>query len=155
MTSVSVVAPIGDRQPRSKDSPRVADRQLPLVEKGEPVDVDPALVRRQRSMLGAIQLCLQVAGIADKEAHLALGIDAGHWSRILSGAAHFPLDRLGPLMDMAGNDAPLQWLAHSRGYELRPLETTLEREVRELREELAEEKRKARWMADIMAGRPA
>jgi hypothetical protein len=33
-------------------------------------------------------------------------------------------------MDLCGNDAPLEWLAHSRGYELRPLETETERLLR-------------------------
>lgn len=153
MAAVSPFPRLSDRQPRSKVSTPVADRQIPMVEPGEPIEVDSALVHRQPSMLSAIQLCLQAAGIADKEACLSLGIDAGHWSRILRGDAHFPLHLLGPLMDLCGNEAPLEWLAHSRGYELRPLETELERQVREehaRNERLAEENRMLR---DLVMGR--
>lgn len=154
MAAVSPLPSRLDRQLPSKDSTRV-DRRIPLVEHGDPIEVDPALVRRQTSMLGAIALCMQAAGMADKEAHLALGIDAGHWSRILKGDAHFPLHLLGPLMDLCGNEAPLAWLAHSRGYELRPLETKTERELREAREELEAERAKVRMLADVLRGRPA
>jgi hypothetical protein len=142
-----------DRQPRSRVSTGVADRQIPMVTPGERIDVDASLVHRQSSMLAAIQLCLQAAGIADKEAHLALGIDAGHWSRILRGDAHFPLHLLGPLMDLAGNEAPLEWLAHSRGYELQPLETELERQVREEQGRNAKLADENRMLRELLVGR--
>lgn len=44
------------------------------------------------------------------------------------------------LMDGCGNDAPLWWMAHDRGYDLRSLhkrESELERELRLAREENA------------------
>jgi hypothetical protein len=153
MAAVSPLPSRIDRHLPSKDSTRVADRQLPLVEHGEPVSVDPALVHRQRSMLGAIALCMQAAGIADKEAHLALDIDAGHWSRIVKGDAHFPLDRLGPLMDLCGNEAPLEWLAHSRGYRLEPLETELQRQLREQREARESVEAENRVLRELLVGR--
>lgn len=153
MAAVHTIASAGDRQPRSRVLTGVADRQIPMVTPGDRIDVDAALVHRQSSMLAAIQLCLQAAGIADKEAHLALGIDAGHWSRILRGDAHFPLHLLGPLMDMAGNEAPLEWLANSRGYELRPLETELERQVREEQERNARLADENRMLRELLVGR--
>ena len=142
-----------DRQPSSKSLRSAADRQIPMVTPGDPIAVDPALVHRQPSMIAAIQLCLQAAGIADKEACLSLGIDAAHWSRMLSGGAHFPLHLLGPLMDLAGNEAPLEWLAHSRGYELRPLETELERQVREEQERNARLADENRLLREMLVGR--
>lgn len=153
MAAVSVLPSPTDRQPRSKVSTAHAGRQIPLVTPGERIDVDATLVHRQPSMLAAVQLCLQAAGIADKEAHLALGIDAGHWSRVLKGDAHFPLHLLGPLMDLAGNEAPLEWLAHSRGYELRPLETELERQVREEQERNAALANENRMLRELLVGR--
>lgn len=149
MAAVSPIARISDRQPRSKDVTSIADRQLPLVEKGDPVHVDPTLVHRQKSMLAAVALCMQAAGIADKEACLALELDPAHWSRICAGNAHFPLSLLGPLMDLCGNEAPLMWLAKSRGYELRPLETETQRRLRlehERAEKLQDENRLLREM---------
>lgn len=153
MAAVSLVPSAKDRQPRSKDSTALADRQLPLVEKGDPIAVDPALVRRQRSMLAAIALAIQAAGLQEKEVSASLGIDPGHWTRILAGAAHFPLDRLGPLMDLCGNESPLRWLAHSRGYELRPLETELERRLREERESREKVEAENRVLRSVLEGR--
>ena len=153
MTAVLRVTPISDRQPSSKSLRAAADRQIPMVTPGDPIDVDPTLVHRQPSMLAAIQLCLQAAGIADKEACISLGLDAAHWSRMLSGGAHFPLHLLGPLMDMAGNEAPLEWLAHSRGYELRALETELERQVRQEQERNAKLADENRLLREMLVGR--
>lgn len=153
MAAVSVLPSPIDRQPRSRVSTPVADRQIPMVTPGDRIDVDATLVHRQSSMLAAIQLCLQAAGIADKEACITLGIDPGHWSRILRGDAHFPLHLLGPLMDMAGNETPLEWLAHHRGYELRALETELERQVREEQERNARLADENRMLRDLLVGR--
>lgn len=101
--------------------------------------VDPGLIAQQVSLLGAIKLCISLAGFdADKEVYKALGIDAGHWSRIHRGEAHFPVDKLTSLMDLCANEAPLMWLVDDRGYDLGSLrrkETEVERLLRESREE--------------------
>lgn len=149
MASVSTIAAAGDRQPRSRTLSAVADRQLPLVEKGDPVEVPFDLVMKQRSFSAAIALCVQVTGREDKEIYLSLGIDPGHWSRILKGDAHFPVDKLGALMDLCGNEAPLVWLAHSRGYELRPLETELERRLRQTTERAEKAEDRLRYLEDL------
>lgn len=157
MAAVSPIQPrttsVLDRQLPSKEVTRLADRQLPLVEKGDRIDVDPALVHRQKSMLAAIALCMQAAGLQDKEVYLALNIDAGHWSRIVKGDAHFPLDRLGPLMDLCGNEAPLMWLAHSRDYSLRPLESEMQRRAREAEEALAKAEAENKLLRGLLVGR--
>lgn len=101
-------------------------------------------------MLAAIALCVQAAGLQDKEVYLQLGIDAGHWSRIVKGDAHFPLDRLGALMDICGNESPLVWLAHSRGYELKPLESEMQRELRETEEALQRERAENRLLRSLL-----
>ena len=105
--------------------------------------IDPALISKQSSMTKALQLCQTLSGLDDAKFYGSNGIvkDQAQWSRIMgqSGSANFPQDKLNLFMDLAGNEAPLLWLAHSRGYDLeslRPLETQLERENRLLREEL-------------------
>jgi hypothetical protein len=153
MAAVSPLPLKTDRQPRSKDVTSIADRQLPLVEKGDAIAVDPALVHRQRTMLAVVALCMQAAGIADKEACIALGLDPGHWSRITAGNAHFPLSLLGPLMDLCGNEAPLEWLAHSRGYELRPLQTETERRLADAEVRAAKAEERAALLAELLVGR--
>lgn len=118
--------------------------------------VDQKLVEQQRTLLGAIKLCISLAGFeADKEVYGKLGVDAGHWSRIHRGEAHFPVDKLNALMDLCGNEAPLLWLVQSRGYDLASLrhrETELERKLRELTEENLLLKHDKRVLAEALRG---
>ena len=153
MAAVSPFPRVSDRQASSRSTTAVASRQIPMVTPGDPIDVDAALVHRQPSLLSAIQLCMQAAGIADKEACISLGIDPAHWSRMSSGTAHFPLHLLGPLMDLCGNEAPLEWLAHSRGYELRPLESETQKALREEVDRSSRLSEENRLLRELLVGR--
>lgn len=135
----------------------VADPQASLPLKRPVQVIDPALVLAQPTLLGAVKLCISMGGFeADKQVYGELGIDAGHWSRILRGDAHFPLDKLMPLMDLCGNEAPLIWLVHRCGYEprsLRKRETETERALREANEQLEAERAKTRILTEALHGR--
>jgi hypothetical protein len=132
--------------------------QIPLSLRRAPQRVDHAIVAAQPTLLAAIKLCISLGGFAaDKQVYGALDIDAGHWSRILRGDAHFPVDRLACLMDLCGNEAPLLWLVHARGYEtaqLRKRETETERSLREAHEALETERMKNRVLIEAIHGRP-
>ena len=143
---------------------RLADptqRPLRLVRQRQ--TIDHSLVLAQPSLLAAIKLCISAAGFeADKQVYSELDIDAGHWSRILRCEAHFPVDKLPALMELCGNDAPLIWLVHARGFDpasLRRLETDVERELRAAREQLAllqaERDTEHRLLRQLMGGRVA
>jgi len=143
---------------------RLADpSQRPLRLARQRQAIDHGLVLAQPSLLAAIKLCISAAGFeADKQVYGELDIDAGHWSRILRGEAHFPVDKLAALMDLCGNDAPLIWLVHARGFDptsLRRLETDVERELRAAREQLAllqaERETEHRLLRQLMGGRAA
>ena len=137
--------------------PTFDEPQIPLRLVRAVQAVDPALVLAQPSMLGAIKLCISLAGFqADKQVYGALGIDAGHWSRVMRGEAHFPVDKLPELMDLCGNEAPLIWLTHSRGYDagsLRKRESETERRLREAHEQLDTERMKVRVLTDALHGK--
>jgi|SRR6185437_7316071 len=137
--------------------PTVADPQIPLRLVREWQHVDANLVLAQSSMLGAIKLCISIAGFdADKQVNKELGIDAGHWTRITHGEAHFPVDKLSALMDLCGNEAPLIWLTNARGYDprsLRKLETETERALREEREALKREREKTALLTELLQGK--
>lgn len=121
-----------------------------------PQAVDAALVVAQPSFLASIKLCISLGGFeADKQVYGALDIDASHWTRILRGDAHFPVDKLIDLMDLCGNESPLIWLAHARGYDpasLRQRETETERELRQAREALDAERLKVRVLTQALHG---
>jgi hypothetical protein len=137
----------------------VAEPQPSLALVRAPQAVDPSLVVAQPSLLAAIKLCISLGGFqSDKQLYMALNIDAGHWSRILRGEAHFPVDKLTELMDLCGNETPLIWLAHSRGYDagsLRKRETETERALREAKEQLDAERMKVRVLTEALTGRAA
>jgi hypothetical protein len=68
--------------------------------------------------LEAVQLCIQLApsGMTDKKLKSELGIDPGHWTRIMDGAAHFPTSKLCHLQRLCGNVALLQYMAKELGF---------------------------------------
>lgn len=126
---------------KSRSLPDVDEPALPLRLRRSDQALDERMVIAQPTLLGAIKLCVSVAGFeSDKQVYGSLDIDPGHWTRITRGEAHFPVDKLPALMDLCGNEAPLMWLTHSRGYDvgsLRKRESDLERRNRELTEENA------------------
>lgn len=119
-------------------------QQLELLPKARPApaDVSVATVMRRPTFLRAIHLAIEVTGLEDKEVYDAIDIDASHWTRIKSGAAHFPCDeRLVKFFNVVNNDVPLVWLCEKLGYDSHSLRkhyvTDDARRVAELEEENA------------------
>lgn len=105
---------------------------------GIPVEVAPQEVLRERTLGGAISLCAKVAGLMPKEVQDALKADRAQFSRWTDDKEGITWSKLSALMDVCGNDAPLFWMLHARGYDLHSLhrrESELERELRLAREE--------------------
>lgn len=104
-----------------------------------PVEVRPEEIGRKKTLGHAIELCAEAAGYElDKSLQAELGVDKAQFSRWLSGTEGIIWPKLEKLMDTCGNDAPLFWMLHMRGYDLhsiRRLETETERQNRLLREE--------------------
>lgn len=119
-------------------------QQLELLPKARPApaDVSVATILRRPTFLRAIHLAQEVTGLEDKEVYGELDMDASHWTRVKSGAAHFPCDeRLLKFFDVVNNDVPLIWLCERRGYDSHSLRkhfiTDDARRVAELEEENA------------------
>lgn len=106
-----------------------------------PVDVRPEEVMRERTLGGAIELCAKVAGFDfDKQLQCALGVDKAQFSRWQSGQEGVVWPKLAKLMDHCGNDAPVLWMAHQRGFDVARMprrEDEVQKENRLLREENA------------------
>jgi hypothetical protein len=105
---------------------------------GIPVEVAPQEVLRERTLGGAISLCAKVAGLMPKEVQDALKADRAQFSRWTDDKEGITWSKLAALMDVCGNDAPLLWMLHARGYDLHSLrkrESEVERQLREAREE--------------------
>lgn len=103
-----------------------------------PVEVSPQEIGRERALGGAITLCAKAAGYEPKEIQSELKWDKAQWSRWESGQEGVVWPKLTQLMDHCGNDAPLLWMLHDRGYDVasaRKRESELERQLRLVREE--------------------
>lgn len=104
------------------------------------VDITPQEVAREKSLGGAIALCAKAAGLEAKQLQDQLHLDKAQFSRWESGGEGVMWPKLVALMDACGNDAPLLWMLHARGYDLhsvRRIESEVERQNRLLREENA------------------
>lgn len=111
---------------------------MALVQSQIPVDVPAADVRRQADLGSAIALCMSLGGKSHKVVEGDLELASGQLTRWISGQEGIKWERLDALMTLCGNDAPILWMVHRRGWDLhamRRLETETERENRLLREE--------------------
>ncbi len=110
-----------------------------------PSDVTAQEVAREKSLGGAIALCARVAGYEPKQVMDAIRdpktnkpVDKAQWSRWISGEEGVVWPKFVQLMDFCGNDAPLLWMNHDRGWDLnvmRRRETELEQRLRMVMEE--------------------
>lgn len=120
-------------------------------------EVSTSSIAKRPTLLSAINYCIEVSALDDKEIALALGIDAGHFSNIRKGKAgcHFPTNKLNDLMTLCGNEIPLLWQALRRGKGVHMLEGEAERQLRlerERNDRLADENKLLR---DLVQGKAA
>ncbi len=99
-----------------------------------PSEIRPEEVARKQSLGDAIQMCAELAGFSlDKELQQQMGVDKAQFSRWTSGTEGIVWPKFARLMDACGNDAPLLWMLHQRGYDLasvRKRESEFERKLR-------------------------
>jgi hypothetical protein len=122
-------------------------RARPLIE----VPMDSVIARK--SLLGAINLCIDLSGLENKEVYLPLSIDAGHFSNLRKGEGHFPTDKVNDLMDLCSNEVPLIWLANRRGYGLVVLKTEAERRAEAAEKRATDAEKENALMRQLLAGR--
>lgn len=125
---------------------------------GFPSDVTAQEVAREQSLGGSIGLCAKAAGLAPKEVQDALKADRAQFSRWTDDKEGILWPKLAALMDLCGNDAPLLWMLHARGYDLSSLrkrETETEQLLRIAREENEALRMANRVLVDAMNGRAA
>jgi plasmid maintenance system antidote protein VapI len=106
-----------------------------------PVEVRPEEVARKTTLGHAMELCAELAGFSlDKELQHKIGVDKAQFSRWMAGTEGIVWPKFTKLMDECGNDAPLLWMLHQRGYDLHSLrkrESETEKQLRLAREENA------------------
>jgi transcriptional regulator with XRE-family HTH domain len=115
--------------------------------------VDKPYVLSLPSFRRVLRYSLSLADLEPKQVCDQLGMDKATWSRIENGVQAFNPEQLGTLAGLTGNDAPLIWLAHSRGYELRPLKSELQEQLDAARDQLAESERQNTLMRELLSSR--
>jgi hypothetical protein len=153
MQRVSIFFTAEATQVRSHNANEVEQGALLLTRAESMIAVPMDSLLARKTLLGAINLCIDLSGMEAKEIYLALGIDAGHFANLRKGVGHWPTDKFIDLMVLCRNEAPLMWLAHQRGYGLVVLKTEAERraEAAERRAEVAE--MKVRVLQEAINGR--
>jgi len=125
---------------------------------GFPSEITIQEVAREKSLGGAISLCAKAAGLEPKEVQSRLKTDKAQFSRWTDDVEGIKWEKFIALMDECGNDAPLLWMLHARGYDLASLrrqETELERQIRELKEANEMLLHDKRVLTEALSGRAA
>lgn len=96
--------------------------------KSKPDLVDWNLIAKCEDELAAIQLCVHLSRLSNETIAFKLGIDKGHWSRIMQGRGHLPARKRTQLMAICSNLAPMQFDCLKFGFKLKEhdVETELE-----------------------------
>lgn len=115
--------------------------------------IDDDVVGRQSSFTRAIVVCADIAGFEDKVAASAAGVDPATWSKIKSGQANFPQEYFRRFQQKCGNWLPLQWIARDCGFDVTPLETELEKQLRSEREARAAAEAENKLLRSLLVGK--
>lgn len=110
-----------------------------LVQLSIPVEISLRELTRKTSLGAAIELCVDGAGLQPKQVFDVLKIDKTQWSRWVNTGEGVSWSKLSTLMDHCGNDAPVLWMAHDRGFDvnaMRKRETELQMQLRLANEQI-------------------
>lgn len=126
---------------------------------GLPCAVDFDAIRRKKTLGAAIEACAEFAGFElDKTLSTELHVDKAQFSRWHNGSEGIVWPKFTALMDTCGNDAPVLWMMHQRGWELesfRKTESTTERELRLEKEKNQQLLAANKVLVDALHGRTA
>lgn len=86
---------------------------------------------------------------------MTLEMDSGHWSRIVTGNAHFPLNKIAHFCEIVGNTVLPEWIAYQVGHGIVLLKSEAERRAETAEKALADEREKVRLLTDVLKGRAA
>lgn len=85
-------------------------REIPILgPTRKPSVVDWALIANCNDEIEALQLCVQLSKYKYHVLAGMLGIDTGHFTRIMVGQGHLPARKRTQLMSICGNLAPVQF----------------------------------------------
>lgn len=131
--------------------------QLPLAITRTPatVSIPIEMVWAKKNQGAAFSFACDTSGLDDKEIYMALGFDAGTFSRMRKGTNTLPGDMLKQFCNVVGNTIYADWLAYQVGSVLVVIQSEAERRAKEAEEALALERRENQLLRDLLQGRAA
>lgn len=118
-------------------SQMTAQMRMPMMAvAAKPKKISSELLETCDSLLDSIHLCIHLSKLPHYVIAEKLGIDRGHWTRMMQAQAHFPTNKLKLLQEVCGNYAPLQYQNMESGFEM--YEDAKQKRVEELKRELAQ-----------------
>ncbi len=139
----------------SKELNPVEQGELALSRRAPANDVPIEYVRRQKTAAAAFAVACQSSGLEDKEIYLALGLDAGYFSRIKAGTATLQADLVPVFCDVVGNRIYPEWMAFQVGCTLVQIQSEAERRAEAAERRAAEAELKVRVLMETFHARPA
>lgn len=134
----------------SKDMYRVVDQQeLALLRTPEMPEIPIELIRAQKTGGAAFSLACQTSGLEDKEIYLALGLDAGYFSRMKKGDATLSDEKMRDFCRTVGNTIYPEWRAYQIGCTLTMIQSEAERLAAEAQAELEKEREKNKLLMQL------
>lgn len=122
-----------------------------------PSFVRPEEIARKDSLGKAMELGAEAGGYSfDKRLLSLLGADKGQASRWLSGTEGIIWPRLSAFMDVVGNDVPVLWMMHQRGYDIhsfRKRESETEMKLRLLQEHAEKVEQENALLKSLISGK--
>lgn len=137
----------------------VDERQLSLlIAAPKKVSATPDLeyIKTLPNFRRAVRYSISLADLEPKQVYEPMGMDKAIFSRIDNGGMSFPADDILKLREITGNNAPLLWLNHQEGIDIRNLPRLLDdkdREIKELKEELAEKNKALSVAVQLISGK--
>lgn len=127
--------------------------ELALARQPDKAIVPIELVWRQPSSGSAFSLACQASGLEDKEIYLAIGVDAGTFSRIKKGEANIQGDKLSEFCRVVGNTIYPEWIAYQVGCTLTMLKSEAERRAEEAEKRAEEAEQQVELLTKVLQGR--
>jgi hypothetical protein len=141
---------------QKQDSQQVSTNSLPVEQidflspRKAPAPVDKPYLLGLPNFRRALRYSVSLADLEPKQVYEPLGMDKATWSRIDSGYQCFPPEHLSKLAAITGNNAPMMWLAHNLGFDLKPLRSELEEQLEAERERANELERQNALMRELL-----
>lgn len=136
---------------KTESGPEQTDIGLTVAERLD-TEVLDSVIGRCKTINDALVLSMQMGGYNIKELSYLIGYEAHpeSVSRMLNPDGPFPAKLLNLFMDKVGNEIPLRYLAHSRGYGLIRLQYVVERENEQLKSELEKRDERISYLEGLL-----